>query len=1141
MRFTELICFAARRAFDESADLGVRLSPLRVDLNQLDELVEEVVGIEGYTVYLAISVSGATALERERVCIADGERAAERATEWRNSISPEAGDRIIYISSQRLGKAGGLEDTLYPINEEMLREAFLSWLESDATAAVFPEGFAEALKGTEIVQQVSARALTTFSQGVQELGDEADDWAKVGALLPILGLTRDTALTMDDAARRLNANHKLVRRASTREQRGWKPKTAEGREVVRQLTDTISQTEQDRTESLSEVDLGVLDTEELAPTVKRKARSTSTTERAARTKSAASGGDAKKARSTTKRRTPGQSDRAELLIAALGIGDAVAEDPDDLDGGAIGSSRVDVSLAGSMQARALDELLTSEVWQRDAVGVLRQVSAPTMPKTASASAAAPDAPTGGPEHSGAPPNTTPPVPPTPAAPEPPPRPSVWSAERQRAEFGRAFEPLPSGLSTMMERVLASEGGRGLVWTLKSSPLRDCLIGLPPKAADDTLERRALPEGVSEPVRVALDRWERRRAGITQVLLTRGQGHGAFERFIFSPLLSISEHPAFIDALSALLNDAAALMCAVAESQDQRLMREVLHLDTITLRGENVADELLVFSPLHPLILGQILARFEQLSNASELNANTRRLLVRALTQAPLAPQEWPGMVQTLKLSAPIFGLLVYEDNPNDASDDDAQQIGRALVEKYLELSPFARVGMEIVALGGSPRALIEGFAEAIVDDEHQARLTVLLGCHADGALSEQVQELVEAGRLVLKPAPCDLERRNPHMIVQLNPRREREDWEYSPDVAPQYSTASGQGRTSFSISDQGLLTTTMVRGLRGVEEVEQLHSLLSGRSPNGRFVHAEDALRLRAVFPEPASQPTTWQVTIGARISKTPRPGSNLLLFEEVGEAGKVAVLTESVVSATRDLQPTFELIGVQDVRPTSLEMLARQLAQYGHQGLLSLRRSNKQLVAASTLALQLRALRGMRAGVSAPITGASASTLLGLSDDGIPGAFALAVWRDAMDELGFCVGYAALDEALELDTSASRPTGELVDRMRRLGELIGLAAQREDSLGPNTAREALRWLLMPAIAEARATDLHNLAFADLGDMLNQLGDSVRARVEGVCLLPARHPGVGLQRATIGGAEVVFHALDERRFEELRFEVQSLG
>jgi hypothetical protein len=220
MRYVELICEAAHAAHLNQPGLGVRLSPTSLTAQEARELAAVAPSLLGAEVYVAVAAPGAAPLEEDRVCVAPGERAAERATEWRNLLGPA--EWLLYVSAERLGRAGGLHDTLRALPSRALNEAF-----ARSSRNRLPEALIAALREVDLLFTAQARALCAYEEAVGE-APEASRWAVAGERLPLLGLAADSGLA-HDPVERLRGNLAWVQGASSADPRQAGARSPSGR------------------------------------------------------------------------------------------------------------------------------------------------------------------------------------------------------------------------------------------------------------------------------------------------------------------------------------------------------------------------------------------------------------------------------------------------------------------------------------------------------------------------------------------------------------------------------------------------------------------------------------------------------------------------------------------------------------------------------------------------------------------------------------------------------------------------------------------------------------------------------------------------------------------------------------------------
>lgn len=1105
MRYVELICRAASAAFEGEARLGVRLSPVELTPEEAVALAETARALLGERAYVAVAVPTLAPREEARLCLAPGDRAAEVATRWRNELSPGEGDRVLYVSAQRLGKAGGLQDTLYPLDEARLRDAFEGW--DGGEESWLPPGFCAALREAGVIERLSARELCGYSEEFQRRGAGREDWTCAGALLPLLGLAADSALSAQDALARIGGNWRLVQSAAAGAEGSRKFKaTSEGaRQLQQALTSRLADTHLERAEQLKDVNIGALETTEL----ERPAKVTRAP--AAPRPEARPVGRPPKAAASKPRATPKTTagDAPAVVVSEEAADTSPRVDPGErAPDPSVATPRGDEEAPSPRDDASLDDL--SEGW-------------PPAPEPEPTLEPAPE-----PEPEPAP------------TPEPAPKatrrtPTAWFVDLYKEEAG-AIKQSPAGLRELVVALLEGDG-EGIQLNLTRGPLRP-LLQSPLKQAGAVTRRAATPRGEESPeLEGALRRWRVARRALTEQLDRAAQRDPrVIDRLIQAPVIAMIKDDLRANA-EALVEAAAALF--VVAREDARLTRaEKLALANVEVALIEADDghALALLGPLHPLVLGQALARLKVLQESARLSMPVKRALVRSLAQAPAAPRAWPVGERALWLSQG-YGQVFYESSPTDISDEDLCALSSKLLRRYLDLHPHANLGVSVMVEGACPAAMLRGFGQVLASDARISALEVSLGAPLEEAPDPNLQRLIEEGRARLRPTPADRDAARPHLIIHL-PARDAEPAERLAlsDEAPAQRGGVGALQTRFELSRDGLVTHTDVAGVLGLEEVEALLSVAQGRHPTGRFTAAEEATRLSSIFPAPPAQPLTWQVAIGARLSRRARPRATLLTFDPVGERARVAVLTDSLAAVTRALEASFQLIGVKNMLPATLRNLSERLARSGNRGLCSLVSQSEQLVAAELLGLWMRGQNASTRGLVAHILEANYRTLLGADPGGDPwGAFALGAWL-SKGALKLTLGYAALKEALPLGVDKEqRPYGELADRLRWLLALVHLAAQGGDEVGPALAREALGWLLWPALAAEQEP------LPPLMERLRTLDQGAKISVELACLLPAGHRLLSPPQAlTLEGHPLRLICIDERMLEETLMDAQML-
>jgi hypothetical protein len=1111
MRFTSLIAYAAKRAFGSQAQLGVRMSPMRISAEEALELAEELVQVEGYIIHAALAVPGLSAREGARLCLSNGSRAAERATEWRNLIKPELGERVVYIAAQRHGKAGGLQDTLLPLEDDALRSAFVEAYTAEGADRELSSALVKALDDAGLATQLQARALCDWSEEVaRRISAGEDPWRAAGLALPRLGLIPDARLSAEEElTQRLRANDRIRRAASKGETRGNRDWSKEAQALTQELSGVMAL--MDAPAALATVSLDGIETAALLDGRERAAL-----------KQASAGGEPKKKRANAPKEEPKAPERAPKPATRSKKESQTALLEQMMDASEAAEEAVE------MEAQPAKPASPEEAHEERVGRVLSNLAAPQVsaPPTEPRHAEGRE----GLEETTSPMHRNAELEAREAAriAERRMAPAAWAKQLSEAELG-SLSQLPHGLAELLLTSLSREG-HGLRWRVTHAPLRALLH----KATDKLTSPEAISlDAVEEALGEQLNAWRAARAAVATKLITANKrGASGLALFVHSPIVLLSD-AVFREQAEALVEASAALLQAATQaSLPQQELRALLAIDTISLELPQ-GGRLIILTPLHPLALGQALQRFEQILEARR-SPLMRRVMAQALAQSPVAPPRWPlpDGDEELPLTQLEVALIAYETNPTRTPDEEVREATTLVLRRYLALHPHARLGLQIVAEGDTSGPIIEGIAEVLRTDELLGGATIALASSGAGVNNKRAAELIHARTLRLIPRPDDLSKMGVHLILHANPPIEQaEAHALSAELPIQHS---GALQTRFDIERDGLITRTPVRGLRGVEEVEALLAASRGRSAVGAFINAEESIRLSTLFADPAPHKQTWQVAIGARISRIPRDGANLIAYEQVGEQATVAILAESINAPSRQLTDAFKLLGVEDLRPSTVSGLARSLAANSSRGLCALERSGEQLVAAELLALELRSAATGRECVVAHLTGPSAVTLLGLDPRQDPhSAYALAlIHQDGA--LRFVLGYANLHSPAEsIAIERSTMLGQIPERLVRLMAVVELACSRDVSATASAAREALNWLIWPALALARKLSPRLL------ETIRNLGQGITARFEARIMLPAAHPLIEHKgQAALEKALVTVRALDEARLEELLMDSQ---
>jgi hypothetical protein len=244
----------AEAARVDGAVIGVQLCPVDLGAAEAAKLADGLVASLRPVDRVAVAAVGATlASDPERWIVGDGDVVAQRATRWRNASAP--GGVVVYVSAERLGRAGGLTDTLRPVDGPALRAAVAVGL----ARAGLPEVVVAALVKLEIVGPDSLRRTARF------IGELDAQGRLVEELLPAIGLLCDSRL-MEEPEARLKHNRRVV--SALRDGRlahGNGPTATLGAEVASEL--------RLRGEAaLAGLDLGRFSTEELEAELPRRQR-----------------------------------------------------------------------------------------------------------------------------------------------------------------------------------------------------------------------------------------------------------------------------------------------------------------------------------------------------------------------------------------------------------------------------------------------------------------------------------------------------------------------------------------------------------------------------------------------------------------------------------------------------------------------------------------------------------------------------------------------------------------------------------------------------------------------------------------------------------------------------------------------------
>jgi hypothetical protein len=1097
VRFTELICRLASQRFKEGARLGVRLSPVELSPDEASELAAMAGDVIGPGVHVAVACPGASELDAPRRCVSVGERAAERATGWRNTIVPASGERILYVSVERQGKAGGFVDTLEEIGERDLREAFTAWCATSQTE--LPAALASAMTASAgLMDRIACRALCDFSEEVRQAPSEEQRWDVAEQQLPRLSLTRDSGLRGDPAAR-LQANARLVREAATSDARSRTRYGPAAREKLEDVARALAAPGVEASEALTQVDIGSLTVDELtsAPTKQRapKAGAGGRAPPAKKPKVAKKGREAVKgpARATERAEAERQDRVSQALEARGGAGGPEPR-----------GERPPTVAAETMEPKAAEP-----------VGVHTPL-ATVQPANVATSWASVEAQLYAAEPADAE---------TVAA-----QAAVWTDAMQRREFGTASTSLPEGLMALLEASLRQPMA-ALRWVLPRGPLAAAL-DRPPKHTPDPAVDRLAPTDGGDLWAAALAQALQAREALVAPLLAASKPGALVARLVHAPLLALGE-PTLRVAVKAWVEAAAAVLHVAAEQGQQPLARRALAAETLALEEAEGGEVLMLLSPLHPLWLGHALDRYEVMANSGELKPVERRLLVRSLAQAPAAPSAWPyGAARELPLAPPIEGLIAFASRGEVAAEAALEDIGRGLLTRLMELHPHALAGARVVVEGAAPKGLLKGImaaASALANTEPPLKnLQLFAAGSAAAAAAAASTELGERRAVVdLLPLPVQDEARGalrPHLVIVVADTPDP-DPEERPLAQP-YTLHASLRRDRTVGADGATISTLWVRGMRGLDQVERAVAAALDRPSVGAFALTQRPTRLAEVAPRAPLDTVTWQAAVSGRLDRRTRPQATLLLHERVGDA-QVAVLTSELRPTTDHLAELYRRLGVQDVRHSTLLRLTQRLALTSPLGLLSLHQSSEGLLAAHLLSAALREVLGegvvfarLEGGLHQTITGAKAA-----GDDPL-GVMAVAAVRRGKG-VRLVLGYAALRDPLPVEVEGALLRGELADRLLQGVQALELAG-RPDTIGGAIARDLLAELLWDVVADGAAEG------ADVARLLT--GEQpLEVEVTAVVLLPKEHPLIGRAQGVRlrGAGEVVIRPVDEQLLQRV--------
>lgn len=655
-------------------------------------------------------------------------------------------------------------------------------------------------------------------------------------------------------------------------------------------------------------------------------------------------------------------------------------------------------------------------------------------------------------------------------------------------------PIPGATAALIEIALKGDGA-GLCWELRGGSPRSVLerppAGLP--------RPRRLDLAVSDDLaRDALATWSAARARLLAALGELGLNTASLSR---APAIPNAALETAGEAAQALVDAAATALTRLAEAEPSALPA-TLARDTICLHSPIRGESLLLLTPLHPLAVGAALGRADLWHQARHVPSDERGPILRALSRATPAPPRWPAPVGgALLAAAPLEGLPVYETRPTPISESTLADAAEALTRRYLELHPHARLGLKVLIDGENCGPLIEGVAEAILADAGgPTRVTVFaLGVPA---LSERAGPVVSEGRITLAPLPASPAERAalaPHLeilVPQLRPP--------APSGAPTLQVDGPFPRPARRVVEGGWEVHTPARAVVGGAAVEAAVVAALGEPPQGAFIARISA---PPISGSAQADRGTWRAVLAPQLGAAPRVGPLVIIDERLPDA-RLAVLSQDVRAVARAMTESFQVVGVRDIRPSSVESLVKQLARAAG-GALPLEGSLQRALVARVL--ERVVVEGL--GDGAVVTQAQDEHLRAIQAElragGMPVVVGAALGRTLSVKIGVALIDLAPDAALpEAALSVIATVGAWALRVGKAEKLAGSAA-----------RGLMAELLWPRLA----------AMAPRGEALAWLLDGSAATdvvVSAVALVPAGHGLVGKAGLKAGDVGVEVLALD---------------
>ncbi len=716
MTFAELLCHVAKLRFNDEAQVGVRVSPVMITPQEALQIPTAARAILAPNTFVAVACPGVDPWEDDRTCVAAGEHAAERATFWRNRLSPQAGDRVLYVSARRLGRAGGLQDTLFDLSESRLRQGFLEWCRSPESGC--PPELAEALAQSGVAEVADARALAAFSAAVF---DAVDPVRAAGDALPVLSLARDSALATNPEER-LRENVRWVRAASAGDSRGVSKLSQQAAVVRRTLTEVTSGAAgDDLMTGLKTVDIGPLKLEELAaPAPKPRSASKPKPPKAPRPEPPTPPRPAP--RKPTEERP---SESRPRPTAQAEVGEAAPAPAPPGPGG---------------DDPAPDAQATEGSPKEDARATSGAARAGATPAGPAAGASA--------QHGTA----------APADPEAKPSPNrrrpakvaagPWTEAMHLRELG-APAPLPEGLRSLIMLALGAPPAE-VLWRVGGDDPSRVLLKRP-RGLGDPAAPLPPPNGLEQ----ELGAWSAARAALIAAL---GGVELAVDRMLSYPFTALGAAETNTAAVAAV--DAGLRLLEAASTLGAAATEWAIGLDTVCVVSAT-GGESMVLTPVHPLWLGQIVDRLKQAADAAAAEGPHRTVLAQELARPLATPASWPSRGRTLRPSSPAPGLLGFSTNRRAVAAREVAALTESVVRRYLSVTPHASAGLRVVIDGVDVDAVADGVIAAVAGEASQpSRVWV----HA----SRPVAPSESAGGgppQTYLPTPTSTE--HPHVVVRV--------------------------------------------------------------------------------------------------------------------------------------------------------------------------------------------------------------------------------------------------------------------------------------------------------------------------------------------------------------------------------------